>query len=204
MSDSWRPFIILALLFDSLVIAISIMFPGSDDIIYLRFTERQLVTFVSVVKLTMIATLSLSCVTIWVKGKHSHERPMWVFISICFMFLAFDEWFFIRERLCGLTSHPGLIDKASAVLYMAIGVMIFMAFIKYLRQYRISFVLMIIGGFFFTLKIGMGLLDTVLGLKAAYLLGGSFKLIGESFLIVSFLEALRQISHSWKDALLRD
>ncbi len=124
---------------------------------------------------------------------------MWGFLSLCFMFLAFDEWFFIRERLCGLTSHPGLFDKASAVLYMAVGIMIFMAFNKYLRQYRISFVLMIIGGFFFALKIGVGLLDTALGLTVAYLLGGSFKLVGETFLIVSFLEALRQVSGYRKD-----
>lgn len=175
------------------------MFPGSDELTYYRFTERQWVTFVSVVKLTMIATMSLSCFTVCAKGKHSRERAMWVLLSLCFMFLAFDEWFFIRERLCGLTSHPGLFDKASAVLYMAVGIMIFRAFIKHLRHYRISFVLMIIGGLFFALKIGMGLLDTALGLKAAYLLGGSFKLVGESFLIVSFLEALRHVSCSRKD-----
>jgi uncharacterized membrane protein len=187
-----------ALLIDAFIISISIAFPGSEDITYHRFGERQWVTFVSVVKLTMIATLSLSCFTVWVKGKHSQVRNMWVFLSLCFMFLAFDEWFFIRERLCGLTSNPGLFDKASAVLYLAVGVVIFMAFTKYLRQYQISFALIITGGLFFILKIGIGLLDANLGLTAAYLLGGTFKLIGESFLIVAFLEALRQVSRSSK------
>ncbi|GEM_PF-6020348 len=174
------------------------MLPGSDDLTYYRFTERQWVTFVSVVKLTMIATVSLSCFTVRAEGKHSQERAMWAFLCLCFMFLAFDEWFFIRERLCGLTSNPGLFDKASAVLYLAVGVMIFMAFIKHLRQYQISSALIITGGLFFILKIGIGLLDANLGLTAAYLLGGAFKLIGESFLIVAFLEALRQVSRSSK------
>ncbi len=70
MLDSWKTFIILALLFDSFVLTGSIMFPGSDELTYYRFTERQWVTFVSAVKLTMIATLSLSCFTVWAKGKH--------------------------------------------------------------------------------------------------------------------------------------
>jgi hypothetical protein len=63
-----------ALLIDAFIISISIAFPGSEDITYHRFGERQWVTFVSVIKLTMIATLSLSCFTVWVKGDVPYYR----------------------------------------------------------------------------------------------------------------------------------
>jgi len=190
----WKKWLLAALLADAIIIMLSIAFPGSEEIVYHRFREHQWVTFVSVVKLIMIATLALSCFTVWTERKHTQERLMWACFSICFLFLALDEWFFVRERLCGLTGHHGLFEKGSAVLYMAVGITLFAVFLPTLRKYRNTLVLLLLGGFLFALKIVAGLLDTTLGLTFAYMLGGTLKLIGESFLIVAFLEALRQVS----------
>ena len=188
--------IISVLIFNWILIAYSVTSGYNRGDLMLRFSERQVVTFLSALMLGLTSLITFVMYSLKKRLPEFKKRAkFWLFCSVGFLYLCMDEYFMMHEGMDGIVGSlfgkdidylnlDGLVLGFFGII--ASGVCFY--FRKEIFKHRELMLYLILGA--------VGLLGTVIfhsleGINIVYeVIEESFKILGVSFLFAGFLATL--------------
>jgi len=198
-------------LLNIIAIVLAIILGLQEKHISTFFQERQTVTFISAVQITLS---SLFCLFIFLIKKRvnlesTKKNIFWLINSLVFLLAAIDEYFMLHEGIdgdiatffFGIKKNPHL-DGLTLALYGVTACILFFKFKQEIKKMKQFLPVFYFGGFFFFLSITLDLKSTN---EIQIILEESCKLIAVGLLfsgILSiFVEITKKIDIKLKDGI---